>query len=217
LEPELARIHETLHQLREQTQFDETSANSKILKVQDSIHQFENIDNDIKAYHLAGGDERLAATKKAVADLEKKISSIDDEIMALSISISEAESNMTNMKQLERNVQDNLKYREMQKEVARMRNKIAEMEKENAETEVDKYKEQAEKLRKANNKWTAEVPFHDFSLRLTCYSKPRWLERSSRWIYNCKSIMSSLKRNLKTLMRSIVDNISKSRLDHCYD
>jgi predicted nucleic acid-binding Zn-ribbon protein len=92
-----------------------------------------------------------------VIDLEKKISAIDDEIMALSVAISEAESNIANMKQLERNVNDNLKYREMQRDIDTMRNRIVEMEKENAETEVDKYKEQAEKLRKANNKWTAEV------------------------------------------------------------
>ena len=157
MEPELARVHESLRQLREQTQSDEASANSKILKVQDSIHQFENIDNDIKVYRLAGGDDRLANAKKSVIDLEKKISAIDDEIMALSVAISEAESNIANMKQLERNVNDNLKYREMQRDIDRMKNRIAEMEKENAETEVDKYKEQAEKLRKANNKWTAEV------------------------------------------------------------
>jgi DNA repair protein RAD50 len=157
LEPELATVHEQLRMLREQTQSDEVSANSKILKVQDSIHQFENVDNDIKAYRLAGGDDRLAASKKAVTDLDNRIASIDDEIMALSLAISEAESNVANMRQLERNVIDNLKYRELQRDITQMRSKISEMEKENAETEVDKYKEQAEKLRKANNKWTAEV------------------------------------------------------------
>src|SRR5947207_4684137 len=157
LDPELATVHEQLRMLREQTQSDEDSANSKILKVQDSIHQFENVDNDIKAYRLAGGDDRLATARKAVADLDQRIASIDDEIMQLSIAISETESNIANMRQLERNVADNLRYREMQRDVTRMKNKIVEMEKENAETEVDKYKEKAEKLRKANNKWTAEV------------------------------------------------------------
>jgi DNA repair protein RAD50 len=140
--------------LRDQTQSDETSANSKILKVQDSIRQFESIDNDIKSY---SGDGLLAAAQKAITDLDQRITSIDNEIVKLSIAISEAESNIANMKQLERNVVDNLRYREMQREVTRMKNKIVELEKENAETEVDKYKEQAEKLRKANNKWTAEV------------------------------------------------------------
>ena len=157
LDPELAKAQEKLRMLREQTQSDEDSANSKILKVQDSIHQFENVDNDIKTYRMAGGDDRLASAKKTVGDLESRIASIDDEIMQLSIAISEAESNIANMRQLERNVADNLRYREMQREVTSLRSKIAEMEKQNAETEVDKYKEQAEKLRKANNKWTAEV------------------------------------------------------------
>ena len=157
LEPNLEKVHEQLRMLREQLSSDEDTANTKILKVQDSIHQFENVDNEIKAYRQAGGDDRLAATKKSVSAAETKISSLDDEIMSLSIAISEAESNIANMKQLERNVVDNLRYREMQREITRIRSKIAEMEKENAETEVDKYKEQAEKLRKANNKWTAEV------------------------------------------------------------
>jgi len=157
LDPEIGRIHEQLRMLREQTQADEESCNSKILKVQDSIHQFENVDNDIKAYRLAGGDDRLAAAKKAVIDLNTRIASIDDEIMQLSLAISEAESNLANMRQLERNVADNLRYREMQRDIARMKTKIAEMEKDNAEAEVDKYKERAEKLRKANTKWTAEV------------------------------------------------------------
>jgi chromosome segregation ATPase len=157
LEPQLAQVHECLRMLREQTQSDEDSANSKILKVQDSIHQFENVDNDIKAYRLAGGDHRLAAAIKAVADANKRIGEIEEEITALTLAISEAESNIANMRQMERNVADNLRCREMQRDISRMRNKIAEMEKENAETEVDKYKEQAEKLRKANNKWTAEV------------------------------------------------------------
>src|SRR5579859_4384217 len=143
--------------LREQIQSDEESCNSKILKVQDSIHQFENVDNDIKAYRLAGGDDRLVAAKKFVADLNSRINSHDEEIMQLSLAISEAESNIANMRQLERNVADNLRYREMQRDIARMRAKITEMEKDNAEAEVDKYKERAEKLRKANTKWTAEV------------------------------------------------------------
>jgi len=156
LQPELGRIQEQLRMLREQTQAEEESANSKILKVQDSIHQFENVDNEIKAYRLAGGDERLAAAKKAVEELNGRIASIDDEIMALSLAISEAESNIANMRQLERNVADNLRYRELKREIGRMRDKVTEMEKENAETELDKYKEQAEKLRKAITKWTAE-------------------------------------------------------------
>jgi len=156
LQPELGRIQEQLRMLREQTQAEEESANSKILKVQDSIHQFENVDNEIKAYRLAGGDERLAAAKKAVEELNARIASIDDEIMALSLAISEAESNIANMRQLERNVADNLRYRELKREIGRMRDKVTEMEKENAETELDKYKEQAEKLRKAITKWTAE-------------------------------------------------------------
>jgi len=156
LQPELGRIREQLRMLREQTQSEEESANSKILKVQDSIHQFENVDNEIKAYRLAGGDDRLASAKKAVEELNARIASIDDEIMALSLAISEAESNIANMRQLERNVADNLRYREMKREMSRMRDKVNEMEKENAETELDKYKEQAEKLRKAITKWTAE-------------------------------------------------------------
>jgi uncharacterized protein (DUF3084 family) len=206
LEPELGKVHEQLRMLREQTQSDEDSANSKILKVQDSIHQFDNIDNDIKAYRLAGGDDRLAAAKKAVADLDKRIEAIDDEIMQLSIAISEAESNIANMRQLERNVADNLRCREMQRDIARMRNKIAEMEQENAETEVDKYKERAEKLRKANNKWTAEVLIYVMKL---ISSKQRWEARSNRWICNCRSITSNLKLSLRMLMRNTDDNILK--------
>ena len=77
--------------------------------------------------------------------------------MTLSMAISEAETSMTNMRQLERNVADNLRYREMKRDIAKMRAQIAELDKQNAETEVEQYQEQAEKLRKANNKWTAEV------------------------------------------------------------
>ena len=143
--------------MREQTQSDEDTANSKILKVQDRIHQFENMDNDIKIYRLNGGDDRLAAAKKRVADFNNQIDAMDEEIMQLSIAISEAESNIANMHSLERNVADNLRYREMQRDIARMRSRIAEMEKENIATEVDKYKERADKLRKDQNKWAAEV------------------------------------------------------------
>lgn len=160
LEPEITRHQEQLRILREQGHADEDSANSKILKVQDSIHQFENVNNDIKAYLAAGGEDRLTAAKKTVADLDSRIASIDDEIMLLSLAISQAESNIANMGQIERNVADNLRYREMQREISSLRAKIAEMGKQNAETEVDKYKEQAERLQKAHNKWTAEVDKH---------------------------------------------------------
>jgi predicted nucleic acid-binding Zn-ribbon protein len=143
--------------LREQTQVEEDIANSKILKVQDSIHQFENVDNDIKAYHMAGGDERLATAKRSVDDLGKGIASLEEDISQLTMAISEAESNIANMRQLERNVADNLNYRGMQRDITKMRNKIAELEKQNAEAEVENYKEKADKLRKAHNKYTAEV------------------------------------------------------------
>ena len=194
--------------LRDQTQSDEASANSKILKVQDSIHQFENVDNDIQAYRLAGGDDRLAAAQKAIGNLNQRIASIDDEIKQLSNAISEAESNIANMKQLERNVVDNLRYREMQRDVTRMKNKIVELEKENAETEVDKYNEQAEKLRKAHNKWAAEVsPLKSVLMN----SKRRWVGKLNKWIYNCRNITNNLRPSLKMLTRNIDDNILKSR------
>jgi len=143
--------------LRDQTSADESSCNGKILKIQDSIHQFDNIDNEIKAYILADGDDRLAASQKAVKDADKRIADLDDDVLRLSMAISEAETNMANMRQLERNVVDNLRYREMKRDIAKMRARISELDKENAETEVEQYQEQAEKLRKANNKWTAEV------------------------------------------------------------
>lgn len=153
----MRRVEEQLQMLRDQTSADESSCNGKILKVQDSIHQFDNIDNEIKAYVLAGGDDRLAASQKALKVADKRIADLDDEVMSLSLAISEAESNMANMRQLERNVADNLRHREMKRDVAKMRARISELQKENAETEVEQYQEQAEKLRKANNKWTAEV------------------------------------------------------------
>jgi DNA repair protein RAD50 len=140
-------------------QSDEDKANSKILKVQDSIHQFDNVDNDIKTYRLNGGDTRLATAKTHVADFDKRIDAIDDQIMQLSIAISETDSNIANMHSLERNVADNLRYREMQREITNMRTKITEMEAQNAQAEVDKYNERADKLRKDHNKWTAEVSF----------------------------------------------------------
>jgi DNA repair protein RAD50 len=138
-------------------QSDEATANSKILKVQDSIHQFDNVDNDIKTYRLNGGDTRLVTAKTHVADLDKRIDNMDDQIMQLSIAISETDSNIANMHSLERNVADNLRYREMQREITGMKTKITEMEAQNAQAEVDKYNERADKLRKDHNKWTAEV------------------------------------------------------------
>jgi len=71
--------------------------------------------------------------------------------------VAEAESNIANMKALERNVADNLRWREMGRDIERMKGEIKELEREGAEIEVDRYQEQAEKLRKAHNKWTAEV------------------------------------------------------------
>lgn len=158
MDPDLARVHEQLRLLREQTQADEDIARSKILKVQDSIHQFDNVDNDIKIYHLNGGDDRLLSAKQRVADLDAQIVAMDNEIMQLSIAISEAESNIANMHSLERNVADNLRFRELQRDMTQMRSKSAEMETQNAMIELDKYKERSDRLRKALNKWTAEVP-----------------------------------------------------------
>lgn len=159
MEPDLAKVHEQLRLLREQTQADEDIARSKILKVQDSIHQFDNVDNDIKLYRLNGGDDKLLSAKQRVADLDSQIDVMDNEIMQLSIAISEAESNIANMHSLERNVADNLRYRELQRDMTRLHSKHAEMETKNAIVELDKYKERADKLRKALNKWTAEVLF----------------------------------------------------------
>jgi len=153
----LAKISEQLRLLREYSEREEDSANTKILRVQGSIHQFDNIDNEIRSYRSQGGDERLTNAKSDVSVLERQIDSIDEEIMQLSLAISDAEANVANMRQLERNVADNLRYRIMRDDISRMRIKIHEMEKENAEAEVDNYKDRAEKLRKAHNKYTAEV------------------------------------------------------------
>jgi DNA repair protein RAD50 len=157
VEPQLASLHEQLRLLRDHLQTEEDSSNSKILRVQDSVHQFDNIDREIRSYRSQGGDLRLATAKSAVSDLERQIEELDNEIMDLSLAISDAEANVANMRQLERNVADNLRYRGMAAEIAKMRTQIMEMEKQNAEAEVDNYKDRTEKLRKAHNRYTAEV------------------------------------------------------------
>ena len=89
--------------------------------------------------------------------------------------VSEAEGNIANMKALERNVADNLRWREMGRDIERMKGEIRELEREGAEIEVEKYQEQAEKLRKAHNKWTAEVnPLTPITLLFFNYSKVIW-------------------------------------------
>ena len=151
------KLKDQLNALKDQTLVEEDVVNSKILKLQDSIHQFEIVDREIKAYGQGGGDGGLNAVKRAVGDLELRITFLEEEIARLSDAISDAERNIASLKQFERSVADNLQYRKYRREINEMQAKVTEMEKQNAEAEVDNYREQADKLRKANNKWTAEV------------------------------------------------------------
>jgi len=64
----------------------------------------------------------------------------------------------------------------MGQDIERMKGEIRELEREGAEIEVEKYQEQAEKLRKAHNKWTAEVnPPTSITLLFFIHPKVIWL------------------------------------------
>jgi predicted nucleic acid-binding Zn-ribbon protein len=136
---------------------DEDKTSSKILKLQDSIHQFEAIEAEIARYLAADSPRLLATVQQAFHDHQTRITELEGELVQLGKTVAEAEGNIANMKALERNVADNLRWREMGKEIEKMRTEIKELERQGAEVEVERYQEQAEKLRKAHNKWTAEV------------------------------------------------------------
>jgi chromosome segregation ATPase len=157
LDPELVQIQDKLQQLRDHLTTDEDKTSSKILKLQDSIHQFEAIETEIARYLTADSPRLLTTVQQAVKDLQTRIAELEAELVQLGKTVAEAEGNIANMKALERNVADNLRWREMGKEIEKMRTEIKELERQGAEVEVERYQEQAEKLRKAHNKWTAEV------------------------------------------------------------
>ena len=157
LDPELVEIQDKLQQLRDLLATDEDKTSSKILKLQDSIHQFEAVEAEIARYVAADSPRLLATVQQTVQDLQTRIAALEAEMVQLGKTVAEAEGNIANMKALERNVADNLRWREMGREMEQMRTEIKELERQGAEVEVERYQEQAEKLRKAHNKWTAEV------------------------------------------------------------
>jgi chromosome segregation ATPase len=170
LDPELVEIQDKLQQLRDHLTADEDKTSSKILKLQDSIHQFEAIEAEIARYLAADSPRLLNTVQQAVQDHQTRIAELEGELVQLGETVAEAEGNIANMKALERNVADNLRWREMGKEIEKMRTEIKELERQGAEVEVERYQEQAEKLRKAHNKWTAEVSTPFPSLPVTAYS-----------------------------------------------
>lgn len=223
MDPELVQIQDKLQQLRDHLTTDEDKTSSKILKLQDSIHQFEAIETEIARYLAADSPRLLAAVQQTVHDHQTRIAELEGELVQLGKTVAEAEGNIANMKALERNVADNLRWREMGKEIEKMRTEIKELERQGAEVEVERYQEQAEKLRKAHNKWTAEVhrpPSHTSNfLRLgplesgvNWDSKRLWRARSNKWTSNCKSTMTNSAQSLKTRTKSTGVNTSKSRL-----
>lgn len=156
LAPKIAQAQETYDEARRRGDQRVRELQQQSAQVSESLQQLKSVDNEINAYIDRGGPQQLANSKHEVEALEQDISKIEQEKMRLTSEIKKIEGQLRSQDATRRSINDNLRYRRGQKELAAIRTEIMELEAQNAEEDKAKWDSEGRKWDGKRSLLTAE-------------------------------------------------------------
>ncbi|EPQ30278.1 uncharacterized protein PFL1_02394 [Pseudozyma flocculosa PF-1] len=150
----IRRAKDELEQFKAESSAAEGRAKAQIERLQSAHHQLTELDTAVQAYTAQRGPQRLKDCEETIADLALQMQGIQREIKEIEAQVAELEKEMNQSKATERNILDNLRYRQLQKDIVAIEAEIDSLDLEQAQRSrkhfADKYNEAKEEENRMN-------------------------------------------------------------------
>ncbi|KAJ3220353.1 DNA repair protein rad50 [Dinochytrium kinnereticum] len=117
MEPQLFEVRESLQNLREKKSMKERENNVKMQKAQQFLASYRNIETDLLRASSVNPEEKLVDCERKTESCKTEIESCKKEITKLKEKIANINQDHAEISLMLRNVQDNLKLRQLQQEL----------------------------------------------------------------------------------------------------
>jgi DNA repair protein RAD50 len=124
--------------------------------IANSVSEIKMIESDIQDYIDRGGPSNLASNQRAIATLEKNISSTEKEISDVTLRTNKLKQDIDNGDRKKKNISDNLNYRRHLRTLEVLRAEIGDLEDRNAHEDYERLQGEARTLENHSNRLLAE-------------------------------------------------------------
>ena len=121
-----------------------------------SVSEIKMVENDIQDYVDRGGPSNLASNQRAIAGLEKSITTTEKEVHDLTVRTNKLKQDIDNGDRKKKNISDNLNYRKHLRTLDVLRRDIEELEDRNAHEDYERLQGEARSLENQSNRLFAE-------------------------------------------------------------
>lgn len=124
--------------------------------VANTVSEIKMIEADIQDYIDRGGPSNLASNQRAIASLEKNITSTEKEIEDVTLRTNKLKQDIDNGDRKKKNISDNLNYRKHLRTLEILRTEIGDLEDRNADEDYERLQGEARTLENHSNRLFAE-------------------------------------------------------------
>ncbi|TQS32394.1 hypothetical protein Golomagni_07288, partial [Golovinomyces magnicellulatus] len=124
--------------------------------VSNTVNEIKMVDADIQDYLDRGGPANLASNQRAIAALEKTITSTEDEIAQLTKRTNKLQQDIEKGDRRRKNISDNLNYRKHLRTLEELQQEIDDLEDRNAHEDYERLQSEARTLENHSNRLLAE-------------------------------------------------------------
>lgn len=156
LAPQISQAQAQLDDISQRGEERVAELQREVSKLNDSLHQLKQSDNEINAYIDRGGPQQLSRSTREIAKLEGEIERIETEQRQITVEIKKIEDQLRNHAETKRAITDNLTYRENVRHLQALQAEILQLEAHNAEADKDRYGREGQKWQTERNHLAAE-------------------------------------------------------------
>lgn len=150
----IRRAKEELEFFKAEASETESKLKARADKLEGWAKQIRELNAAVNAYIQQRGDQRLEECEEAIQELVDKIQAIHREVKELTDKIAELQKEVNQSQATERNIVDNIRYRQLAKDVAKIEEEINSLDLEQAQRSrkhfADKYTEAKEEENRLN-------------------------------------------------------------------
>lgn len=156
LTPQLTAQEKKIEETGERVKSKVDSMQKELSGLEDSVRKLEFAEQNIGQYLKNNGPAKLAKCRTEIDSAEQEMSEKKDEQRQVTVTINKVRQELSSQGQIERNIADNLKYRQAQRDLEEIKSKIAKLSAQNAEADQRHWEKQVKHWDRRYNEASSE-------------------------------------------------------------
>lgn len=156
IEPQLAQARARYDDIEQRGQLKAKDVQTEKSKLAQTVNQLKLAGDAIDEYLQAGGPDRLSACERAIKTCKQEQYGVEEEITEVSNKNKEVERKIAESGQTKSSILENIRYRNVTKQLEIVKREIAELKTRNGDQEYQKYAREATKAEMRRTKFLTE-------------------------------------------------------------